>query len=232
MTVSGDSQQYPFWSYEDLALFVGSIFPSLGVASLIVRASRLSADTTTTLLYQSLTYALLMGVLYLLIARRYGQPFWRSLRWTGGYRGALLCVVAGPVLVVATLVVGVALQEPAIPSPFENLMASRLSLVILMVFVTILGPVFEEVTFRGFLFPLLARSLGSWGGILLTAALFALLHGSQYQWSWRHLVGIGLAGTAFGYARLKTQSTFAAALVHASYNTTLFVGDLFLRLGS
>jgi len=229
MTAAADNLNDPFWTYEDLGLFVGSVLPSFGLAAIIVRLSRLSGDAAKTLLYQSLTYVLLTAVLYLLIAWRYHRPFWRSLGWAEAYRGAWLCVVAGPVLAVITTVLGVVLRAPQVPSQVVNLITDRRSLEIVGLFVTILGPVFEELTFRGFLFPLLRRSLGVWPGILLTAAPFALMHGSQYHWAWQQLLVVGVAGTAFGYARQKTQSTFAAAMVHASYNTTLFVGYLFQR---
>jgi len=40
------------------------------------------------------------------------------------------------------------------------------------------------------------------------------------------LMLVGLAGVAFGYARYKTDSTAAAALLHGGYNLTFFVGYL------
>jgi uncharacterized protein len=221
---------YPFWTYEDLALFLGAIIPSVGLAWLVVRISRLSSEAAAAvLLYQSLIYALLLGVLYLLISGRYHQPFWRSLGWTGGYRGAWLCVITGPALVFMTVVLGVALREPPIPSPLQNLITDRLSLVIAMLFVTILGPVWEELLFRGFLFPLIAKSLGPWAGMVLTAAPFAMLHGPQVQWTWQPVLIIGFVGFAFGYTRYKTGSTAASAIVHVSYNVTLAVAFLIQR---
>ena len=52
------------------------------------------------------------------------------------------------------------------------------------------------------------------------------MHGQEYQWFWQQLLVIGLAGVAFGYARYKTGSTAAAALLHGGYNLTFFVGYL------
>jgi len=79
---------------------------------------------------------------------------------------------------------------------------------------------------RGFLQPLLQRALGPWLAILLAATGFALLHGQEYQWFWQQLLVVGLAGAAFGFARYKTGSTAAAALLHGGYNLTFFVGYL------
>jgi membrane protease YdiL (CAAX protease family) len=226
MTAPDENRAYPFWGYEDLGLFVGSIVPSFVLGTLIMRVVRPSSEAARTFIFQSLIYILLLSVLYGLVAWRYRQPFWRSLRWMVPFRGVWLCVMVGPALAIATAALGAVLRAPFVPSPIEDLISDRRSLVILMLFATLLGPVFEELIFRGFLLPLLVRSLGAWPGIILTAAPFALMHGSQYHWSWQHLVVIGVAGVAFGYVRFKTGSTFAAALVHAGYNAMLFLAFL------
>ena len=58
---------------------------------------------------------------------------------------------------------------------------------------------------------------------------FALLHGPQYAWSWRHVLLIAVAGSAFGWWRVYTRSTGASALMHAGYNAVLVVGYLIGR---
>jgi membrane protease YdiL (CAAX protease family) len=225
MTSASEPRQYPFWTYEDLALFIGSVIPVFLLAMLIVRTVPLPGGALQAMAYQSLIYGLLFGVLYLLVAWRYERPFWRSLGWTS-FRLPFLCAAVGPMLAIATSTLGVLLKAPPIPSPIQDLISDRRSLFVMMLFLTIFGPVFEELVFRGFLFPLLARSLGSWPAILLAATAFALVHGSQYQWSWQHLTVVGLAGVIFGFVRYKTSSTAAATLVHTGYNATLFVGFL------
>jgi hypothetical protein len=93
-----------------------------------------------------------------------------------------------------------------------------------MLFGVLLAPIFEETLFRGFLLPLLARSVGPQLGIFFTADPFALLHGAQNRWAWQPVVLIGLAGVVFGYVRYKTGSTTAAFLMHSAYNAMGFVG--------
>jgi membrane protease YdiL (CAAX protease family) len=97
-------------------------------------------------------------------------------------------------------------------------------------FGVIAAPFFEELFFRGFLLPLLERSLGAWLGIVFTAILFGLLHGAQNHWIWQQVALITLAGVVFGYVRSKTGSTAAAFLIHASFNATEFFGFLLTRL--
>jgi membrane protease YdiL (CAAX protease family) len=221
---ASEPREYPFWTYEDLGLFIGSVIP---IFFLVLGFSRLIPlpGPVKALVIQSLFYALLLSVLYLLVSWRYGQPFWASLRWTP-FRLPFLYAAVGPFLAIGTSTLGVFLKAPALPSPIEELISDRRSLFIIMVFLTIFGPAFEELIFRGFLFPLLARSVGPWLGILLTAALFAMVHGSEYQWSWQHLTLVGLDGAVFGFVRYKTGSTAAATLAHTGYNATLFVGFL------
>jgi membrane protease YdiL (CAAX protease family) len=225
MTPEAEPREYPFWTYEDLGLLIGSVIPVFLLATLMVYVAPLAGGAVRLMVYQLLIYALLLGVLFLLVAWRYAKPFWRSLRWRP-FRLPFLYAAAGPVLAIVTSTLGVLLKAPPLPSPIEDLISDRRSLFIMMLFLTLIGPVFEELMFRGFLFPLLARSVGPWLGILLTATPFALVHGSQYHWSWQHLTLVGFAGAVFGFVRYKSGSTAAATLVHTGYNATLFIGFL------
>jgi hypothetical protein len=135
-------------------------------------------------------------------------------------------VPSGAMLAIVASTIGVALRAPVIPNPVERMVAGSWSLAAVGFFAVGLAPLFEELVFRGFLYPLLAHSLGVWPGILLSAAPFALLHGQQNQWSWQHVAVIGIAGVVFGWVRYRTASTTAAALVHSGYNLMFFAGFL------
>ena len=226
MTEGGESA---FWNYEDLILFVGAIIPSWLVGLGLVWVSRAKDEAVRTLIFQASFFLLLLGALYVLISVRYGMPFWRSLGWVYPVRGAWWCIAAAPLLAVGTSVLGVFLHEPEVVDPIKDLISNRASLVIVMLFVTVFGPIYEELFFRGFLYPLLAKSLGAAGGIVMSAIPFALLHGAQNQWAWQQIALVGVAGLVFGYARYKTCSTAASAILHCGYNTTLFVGYLVQR---
>jgi uncharacterized protein len=92
--------------------------------------------------------------------------------------------------------------------------------------VVVLGPLCEELAFRGFLMPLLIRSLGVTAGILLTGLLFGALHAYEYEWSWRHSLLISVAGAVFGWARYALGSTAASTFMHATFNLTQFAALL------
>jgi membrane protease YdiL (CAAX protease family) len=228
MTPSRDNSA--FWGFEDLALFLGAILPAWLAGMLLIRFGRtlapvtFSNDAVRALAFQSAIYAILVGALYMVIAFRYRRPFWQAMGWVAPDRGKWWCIFGGPALAIGLSILGVALRAPAINTPMENLISeARLAFAF---FAVVLGPLFEELLFRGFLLPLLQRSLGPWPAIVLAATGFALLHGQQYQWAWQQLLVVGLAGVAFGYARYKTGSTAAAALLHGGYNLTFFVGYL------
>jgi len=220
----------PIWGYRDLALFLSAVLPSLALAALLLRTSRMLvpgwflSDAARTLVFQSFMYVFLVGALYLVIAWRYDRPFWSALGWTFPIPYALLLLVAGPVLTIALSALGVLLRAPTDSSQIELLIKSRASLAAVILFGVVLAPIFEEMLFRGFLLPLLARSVGPWLGIVLTAIPFALLHGAQNHWAWQPIVLIGVAGTVFGYVRHKTGSTTAAFLMHSAYNAMGFLG--------
>jgi uncharacterized protein len=212
----------PVWGYEDLALFLGTVLPSILIASGVVRLGQyfdpraFESNGLTQLVFQAVFYVLLLGGLALLLAKKYAAQFWRSLGWRFDFSFAWLWFLLGPVLSIGVSGLGVLLHPPVTESPLEDLIVDRRALILVL----LLGPLFEETIFRGFLYPLLARSMGPWLAILATAIPFALLHGQQSGWAWQLLVPIGLAGVVFGWVRYRTGSTAAAALVHVGYNST------------
>jgi len=131
-----------------------------------------------------------------------------------------------PVLAVIISAVGAALRAPLIPTPAEQLLAGKVSLIAVGVFSTLIGPAFEELLFRGFLQSLLMKSFIPAVASILTALPFALLHGTQYQWSWQHIALVFAAGCVFGTVRQHTGSTAASTLLHMGYNLTLLVAYL------
>jgi len=222
-------ERYPFWSYSDLAVFVLFALPSLVVAMLIVRAVHMALGTVgrnkalELLPGQFLGFAISFLLLWLLLKMKYDRPFWASLGWVRPWESLVPRAAAGVALAFGIALAGALLKTPDIDMPMKELLKDNLSLVLVGISAATLGPVFEELAFRGFLMPLLVRSLGAVPGIVMSALPFALLHGPQYSWSWRHILLITLAGSAFGWMRHRSGSTAAAAVMHAAYNATLVV---------
>jgi membrane protease YdiL (CAAX protease family) len=225
---AGDQQpetrnQKPFWTYLDLAFFTSLLLPSLFIAALIVKVMSPIlpyGKPFQALLGQLIAYAFIFASLYFLIHLRYGQPFWRSLGWTFPLAAVTASFLAGPLLAITIGLLGNVLRTPEIPLPFQEMLENRPSVILFTIFVVILGPLCEELAFRGFLMPLLVRSFGPVTGIVATGILFGSLHGPEYGWHWQQAVLISVAGMVFGWVRFRTGSTAAAAFMHSTYNLT------------
>jgi hypothetical protein len=91
----------------------------------------------------------------------------------------------------------------------------------LTIFGVTLAPLIEELFFRGFLYPVLARRLGVVLAIILTAAGFGLIHGPQLGRAWGPVLVIFIVGIALTVTRAVTKSVATGILVHIGYNGTL-----------
>ncbi len=227
-TLEPPPERYPFWGYSDFLLFAGLAIPSLLVGVLTVRTILTLLRIRTTLRAaelvpeQFLGYLLLFGALALIFRVQYGKPFWKSLGWVPFRIPFSLVVAAGVATAFGVAYVSTLLRTPNTPNAMTELMRERSAVILLAVFGTTVGPLCEELAFRGFLQPLLVRTFGAVPGILLAALPFGLLHFQEYGYSWRHVVLISLAGSAFGWMRHVSGSTKAATLMHASYNALFF----------
>ena len=93
-----------------------------------------------------------------------------------------------------------------------------------------LGPVLEEVVFRGYLFALLMWSLTrvatdagrSRLAVVFAAVVFAVIHIAQPGVSWLQLACITSTGTLYGWIRCRSGSAALAAVSHAVYNLALY----------
>ena len=71
----------------------------------------------------------------------------------------------------------------------------------------------EEVFFRGFIFPGIARSVGVIPGLLVSGLLFGAAH---LQLSL--LIPFSAVGVVFAFLYLRTKSIYTSMLVHGAFN--------------
>jgi CAAX protease family protein len=218
----------PFWTYTDVFVFAGLAIPSMLVAVGLVRGAmwvlRLhpALRTWELLPEQFVLYLVLTGVLAGIFRLQYDRPVWRSLGWVPHRLPAIWAAVAGVGAAIAVSYVGILIRVPNTENPMTELLKDRTSMILVAIFGVTIGPLFEELAFRGFLQPKLVRTLGVTPGILAANIPFGLLHYQQYGNSWRHVVVITLAGAAFGWMRQSTGSTRASTIMHAAYNALFF----------
>jgi membrane protease YdiL (CAAX protease family) len=75
----------------------------------------------------------------------------------------------------------------------------------------------EELFFRGFLYPVLARRFGFIMAVLLTALPFACIHIIEYK-AWAPVLIVFLVGVVLTVVRAKRQSVASSFIVHSIYN--------------
>jgi membrane protease YdiL (CAAX protease family) len=219
----------PPWGWRDIALFAGvaaaaTLFGSmLALIAMHALPEHVRHKTILLISAQSVSYVISLAGLYAIVVR-YGVPFWLAMRWSASLvigPGRAMLYGFGASLAVALL--GALLRAPK-ETPMKDLVLAdwRSLLLVLVVSVTI-GPLFEELVFRGFLQPLAVRSLGPLAGIVIAALPFGLLHLQQYGFNWQHGVLITLAGAAFGWVRHHSGSTLTSTIMHIAYNSTVFL---------
>ncbi len=220
-----DTPDAPFWTWSDVVLFAGLALPCLLAGAVGAQAMGWISPllkSAKAWMAMLLFYVGWFSGLFLLLKTRYNRPFWHSLGWVYPRRGALASILSGPVIAFVVGALGLLLHTPHKELPIQKLIEGPLGMTLFGVFSILLGPVSEELAFRGFLMPLAVRSLGVLPGILLAALPFALLHGPEYAWTWQYVVLIGFAGALFGAMRYYTGSTLASAMMHSTYNLTFF----------
>lgn len=102
-----------------------------------------------------------------------------------------------------------------------------------------LGPVLEEIVFRGYLFAALIWSFRRFAGrvlpnralISMAALVFALVHLAHPGVRWLELACIASTGTLYGWITCRSGSTAPAAASHAAYNLTLYAAVKILAVG-
>lgn len=226
-------QEYPFWGWGDVALLAGLAVPVILIVSALIAGAayltqwvprfRAVVPLSATFLF----YGFYIVLMWLYFRIRFGRPLFSSLAWVMPRPVRISPITWGVMTAIGAVALGVALRTPEVKTPLDQLMADPISIALMSLFAVTLAPIFEELLFRGLLFPLIARPLGALAGAFLTAVPFALLHGPEYAWTWQRVFVVFLAGAGFGWMRYRANSTAAAALMHAGYNGT-FVAMLAL----
>jgi len=174
-----------------------------------------------TVVAQLLAYLLVLGFMVSLGKRTPGQQFWHSVRWNwpkswSGY------LVAGVVLSVGLQGFAHLLPMPK-ELPIDRFFRTSSEAWILSLFGMTLAPLMEELFFRGFLYPVLARRLGVGVAVVLTAVGFSLVHAPQLGRAWGPVLVIFAVGLALTITRAVTKSVAPGFLMHVAYNSTISV---------
>lgn len=232
--IAPEPRPEPEWGFSDVALFFGLAFPlfvlGAGLTFGITWLLGLQPEALRALIAQFGGYLAGLLPLWMVFGRKFDASPMKVLHMAvpAGQTGASL--TAGAAASFAVLAISAVLRMPELETPMEKLLEDPAVLTAAAVLGVTIGPWVEELLFRGILQPVMVRTAGLVVGIVLSALPFALLHGPQYSWSWRHMVLLTLAGSAFGWWRHRTGSVGAATLMHAGYNMVLFAGYIAAKL--
>jgi uncharacterized protein len=232
-------QRDPAWTGLDVirllvlaivALFVGVGIVLLTAHFLIAPRSSIGALGRSPIIIvagQGVAYILLIGYMYVLVTRERRQPnFFSAIHWNPPKHPELY-LIFGFVLSIALELFASLLPMPK-NLPIETFFGTPADAWALSIFGITLAPLMEELFFRGFLYPVLARGIGVFAAIVVTGLAFALLHGSQLSFSWGPVLVIFLVGVVLTAVRAYKNSVAAGLLIHIAYNATISL-EMFAR---
>ena len=171
---------------------------------------------------QSVAYLLILAYMYVLVTRERRRPdFLAAIHWNWPSNMAVY-ILLGFVLSIGLQALAHFLPIPK-ELPIDDFFRTPAEAWALGILSITLAPLMEELFFRGFLYPVLARRLGLPIAVFFTALGFAALHGAQLQFSWGPVLVIFLVGVVLTMVRAKTNSVAAGVLIHMAYNGTITV---------
>lgn len=225
--IEGD---YPVWTLNESFVFLAIMCIMLFVFSFIISVIYEVYYTTGKLssflnnpLYSALpgviTQILMVGSVYVMLKKRYKLDFGKALKLIAPKKFNIYIFTF---LLVALIFNGFIVMKSM---PEKGIKISQISFLYIYSFIVltvIIAPFCEEICFRGFFYPAINRRWGMHRAILITSALFAIIH-FNYLHYFPALFQIFLLGLAITYLRATTQSTFIAVIFHFLYNLSVAI---------
>lgn len=224
----------PVWSGWDVLLIVLVTVLALAITPVIAillahkflyhHADLLDIAQTPWLLLvsQFVGYGLVFIFMVMYIEGRYRVPFFQGIRWNWPSRSWTWLAGLGIALLIVVQVLGHFLPMPK-EVPFDKFFENTRDAYLTSIFAISLGPFMEELLFRGFLYPVLARRMGMTASIIITGIVFGLVHSLQLSFAWGPVLMIVVVGLVLTTVRALMKSVGASLTVHIFYNLTLTV---------
>jgi uncharacterized protein len=171
---------------------------------------------------QLFAYTLLFLLMYAMVRNHTDGDVFAALRWNWPKQKWGNYLLAGLLLAICLVPFEYFLPIPK-KLPVDEFFKTARDAYILSIFGIFFAPLFEELFFRGFLYPVLARRLGMGASIFITSVFFAGIHGSQLKYSWAPVLMIFIVGVTLTTVRALKKSVAATTLMHMAYNGTIFI---------
>lgn len=186
------------------------------------RAADIARSQIVAVIAQSAAYIIMFFYIARVLRQRSGEPAFVAIQWNSRLGTVVMGIVGG--LVLATIIQLIALVLPVPKSlPIDTLFQTPLLAYVTSIFGVLFAPLFEEVYFRGLMFPSLREGVGEIAAILITGAAFALLHAAQLGFSWAALLPLLIVGLVLTWVRAQLKSVAASWVLHVTYNATIVV---------
>jgi len=228
------------WGWVDLAILVpivlsaaflasmalAGMFAGFHVSAAQIRNSPAEKDLFAVLNQILLSFALL-GYLAAQMRMQYGMPFWRTIGWRPLEAGAIprffayLGFIAGGIVLSFTIQLASSAFAANSKLPIETFFQDRRTAILLMMTSILIAPIVEETIFRGYIYPVVARSFGVTTSVIATGVLFGALHAWQLWGGWWQIALLIIVGVIFTYVRAVSRTVVASYLLHVSYNFLL-----------
>jgi membrane protease YdiL (CAAX protease family) len=222
----------PPWNLWDVLRIAVAAMIAIGLFSMIAMAlashgiksrellEKLARNPKVAVPPQIAAYLVVIGYM-IAIPRMAGRPFLKAIQWNYPGPAAIAYGTLGVALAILISTTSALLPIPK-SLPIDNYFTDTAGAYLMAFFGITFAPLVEELFFRGFLYPVLARSLGVGISVAITALCFALIHAAQLAHAWAPLLLLWLVGLALTSVRAWTKSVAASFCVHAGYNLTLF----------
>jgi uncharacterized protein len=227
----------PTWNLLDIAAILGFVVLALAVVMTVtflaahslprfqkMSPEELAQNAMLMIPAQTVLYLLLVAFMVQIVRLRNSGNFLAAIKWNiPAARTAVLAVTGGAGLALLSEIF-TSLLSRWIPKslPIDKFFQDTNSAYLLAVFGIMVAPFVEELFFRGFLYPALARRMGVVLSITITSAAFAVLHQGQLAHAWVPLLWLFVVGVVLTTVRARTKSVATTVLIHMGYNATLF----------
>jgi membrane protease YdiL (CAAX protease family) len=170
---------------------------------------------------QVFAYLLILGFMVSIVKRMPSQDAWQAIQWNWPKNWSTY-LLAGIALSFALQGLAHFLPIPK-QLPMDRFFRTPADAWVVSLFGLTFAPLLEELFFRGFLYPVLARRFGVAIAVLVTSAGFSLIHAAQLGQAWGPVLVIFMVGLALTITRAVTKSVAAGLIMHVAYNGTLSI---------
>lgn len=228
VSAAADDPPWSLWNVVALAaIAIASVLFFTTIAMMVAKyglkspdAGKLARNPLVVLPAMMSAYAVVIGAM-VAIVKANGHAFWKTIEWNFPARMAAGYLTLGLSL---AILVGLTSKLLPIPKslPIDNYFSNATGAYMMAVFGITFAPLVEELFFRGFLYPVIARAWGAGVSVGITALCFALIHEAQLAHAWAPLLLLWFVGLVLTAVRAWTKSVGASFCVHVGYNFTLF----------